>query len=1276
MKRLFLCVLCAVALDAQSISITKPASGDAVSGYAGYQFQVSLASAPSVVRVCYTVDGYAAYNPGIDAPTNLGCSIAPPFSYPYNSYWNLNGSHQLVATAYDSLGNVVAASAAVPFTTANNWPVSYTPGMTVSTGTPVTSNWSGSVNVTPAISGSGSGDNKTFYFYVDGVAQYSTGSITAANFTFAVDTTPFSNGNHNVCVTSTDATGGTTYSDGTYVGAATEWCRTINFQNGTTASEAITGAHDIYLAPGNTFTLTAAIQNTDGSATSGTPVFLSSNTAVASVNQSTGVITAVAKGNAQISAMVPTLTGSNLSPDDASGVYVYGGGPGFTPKMKGWLLRITGGTGFYPGIYTIVSVTTNGVATLNAAASNGTASGGVFSTGPTRQDWAFVWPTNTLPCFGGNGHIYSSYNSSCFVMHEMFSGFPVLTADQPYNPGAAADFNASGINTFELGADWTAPNGTESPSGMSAWQASQNSYVAAQESHVAGYPKLHLYLTGDDFARSGLGLWASTNGPAAQWTTPIFQLAMQSWGGQGNVIGIAMQDEVNSSWASNPLQGPISYGASSQSWLNSITATSGTCTASTTGTIMNAASEFIIHGSSVSGMNSTYPNNYTASARAGTSFTFACSGVANGTYNSSNDPGLVLEPYAAAVINGSWGSTNTSTGFITYNAFAQLRTQGLASGASFGMAWPNAGLTNCSSVANWGGNGTQSIGSITQVGDYSDMYPANGTSTYLVSRLGANTLVNAVFNLGVTLRGMYGCFNPSLPITALTDGTVIGSGNGGYGIGPGRSVGVASTSGNTITFNAPHGITNIIAGMTRLYVTGATDGGSAADSTNADFYLLGCPTPTTCTVDMAATDFTSSATGVEYGVTFEDGTYYQGADGPWTISATGANTCGNVSAPVAVLGSICFGGEFSFYSPAFAGSSTVSRKRGQTFTISLLTASATPTSACLIPADCTWARTFELSPENLNFSPLTNLFYREIPVLSATGGTATIIQDNNYVKGRNASVDLNDLNPAWAFGEGVECMILRCSGERIYKAAPYVSGYSDQQGFTGGFVNEQSIVFADTTISTGGQLFMNQHFENDSTVPVFRAHNSAALIWNRLARYWLQPRLNSPDYGFLIDCGAAAGTYGDVLGCLNASDGPQTVTFSLSAYEASGQGIIRYLVNDHSITLTTLTPGTATDTPTLQPLDAVFYVFPVTFAEELQQPQISARLAHVSNATKIVVRYSYDPYYLDAPTSNVYDCGTGACTLPWDRNIGTVYYRIVYLGSGAQVLATSDVQTF
>jgi Bacterial Ig-like domain (group 2) len=1261
MKRLFLCALWAATLTAQSISITNPSSGAALSGYTGNEFQVSLTSAPSVVRVCYTVDAYSAYNPGIDAPTTLGCSITSPFSYPYNSFWNLNGPHQLVATAYNALGAVVATSAAISFSIANTWPVSCNPALSVTTGTGLGSNWAGSVNVTATITGACAGDAGTAYFFIDGITQGSP-SLSSSTATWPMDTTQFPDGPHNVCVATTDTTHASHYTDisAPTVSAATEWCRTVNFlQSAGTPAQAITSAHDIYLAPASTYTLTAKILNTDGTTTSTSPVFLSSNTAVATVGQSSGVITGVAKGNANIYAMVPTLNGTHLTSDGAFTVYDSSGSQ-LSATNIGELLYISAGSGFTPGVYQIQSVTISGgigYATL-ATSPGSSGTGGTFSTGPTRTDWVYVWPTNTMPCIGPNGARYSSYNSSCFIMTSLFFGYTLLTGDQPYNPGAIADFSRSGINTFETSCPWTNVTGTESSGGQSAWQNSQNSYVAGIEATFSGYPKLGLYCAGDNFTRSGQYLWGSTNGPAGQWTLPPLELTMQSWNSYGNMRGVAMQDEVNSSWGGYPLQGPVTYGATSQSWLSQIVASGGTCTATTgpAGIQMNAARKFIIHGSSVSGMNSAFNTNYQASTGVGTSFTFACPGVANNTYNASNDAGLVLEPFAAAANpaqTSSWGSSSASPpyGFISNDAFAQLRSQFISSSVTFGLEWPNAGQTSCTSIGNWNGNGTQSIGSVSQLGDLADIYSATSSTPFLVSRFSLNGIL-ASGNQGGVLRSRYGCFDPTKVMIGETEGTE----TGGYGIGYGPTPAVSTASGNTINFSSSTFITNVVPGITRLFITGATTSGT--DSLNNNFYVLSAPTSTSVMVALAATDFTGSATGGT--MLFSDGN----TAALNSISASGSNSCGNSYGGGTLCGDLL---------TVPSTTNILSRERGRTFTISGFAGTAN-----------FGTRTFVLLAENIATqpSPSTTFYYREIPVLSGSGGTATIIIDNNYVKGRNVSQEgvgtTGDVNPPFMFEAAIECMFLRCAGERVYLSAPAFDGWSSGTGFTASAFGPLNAIFADVTSTEnqGNQLFLNQHFENSAVVPIYHANNFAALIWQRLAKYWLQPRINSPDYGPYIDCGAAQGTPGAVLGCLDVTDGPETVTFLLSAYETSGQSIIRYVVNDHSISaLTIIAAGTPTDVLTLQPGDAVFYVFPVISSTELQQPVISARLADVATASEIVVQWTYDPYYLGV-AGNSYNCGSGTCTPPWDPSIGTLYFRLVYLGPSSAVLATSDVQMF
>jgi hypothetical protein len=81
-------------------------------------------------------------------------------------------------------------------------------------------------------------------------------------------------------------------------------------------------------------------------------------------------------------------------------------------------------------------------------------------------------------------------------------------------------------------------------------------------------------------------------------------------------------------------------------------------------------------------------------------------------------------------------------------------------------------------------------------------------------------------------------------------------------------------------------------------------------------------------------------------------------------------------------------------------------------------------------------------------------------------------------------------------------------------------------------------------------------------------------------------------------------------------------------------------------------------------------------------PVISARLADVPNATSIAIEWTYSPLQFGAPQLNgqalfqSYSLGAGTGTAPIDRQIGKVRYRLIYLGAGSTILATSDVQTF
>lgn len=1319
-----LALVLAPATFGQSIAITQPASGTPTitAGTTSYSFTVALTSLPSVYRVCFQVDSYAASNPGEgtypgSAPANaLGCTLTAPWSYTWNPFWTLNGTHLVQATAYDVFGTVLATSSAVPFITANAWPVTCTPVWTVTPATAVTSPWSGQVNITATVSGGCAGDTLSILPFVDGVTQSAGAGVplVANTVTRSIDTTAFTDEVHAVCLILDDSTHGTTYAATYHVNAAGEWCRNVTFANGANPMETRENASKIYLSVGGTFQLSPSVVNNDG--TAGSPsgyVYLASQTGlvsqigtpvVASVN-STGLVTAVGNGWAQILTMAKTCSASDLQVIGPSGFTVSSATCKWNWAAVGQIVHITTNTGGWTaGDYVVTKIPAAGQAQFATSPAVFGTTGGAFSTGPTSITDVFVNPTNVTSYFGTDGAVHTTYNAAVAqAVHSMFASIGLISGgrgDQPYNAygGVLAQFAASGINTFELGMIATPVKSTSPNSGnYSAYQSTLNSYINSAVSYLGSYPNLRLYLIGTGLINDGTAnasniaeaLYGSSSGVPSTLTPPVVQYAFQQWGlkttssGAHVAVGVNLEDEGNQNLGNYPLQGPITFSntGTTQSWLESITATGGggageSCLATTNGSYaFMFNNRFVIHGSSITNLNSTAGNVFVATA-SGNNFTFPCANVPNGTYNAANDSGLVLEPNAY-----SW--VNSNTAYPLSSAFASIRAQQLAASPTVPISMAPLGLSGCNAFANWGGNGIQSQGGITQFGDYTDFYSENGALTYISSRWSAHNILTTG-NMGYELRLKYGCYNPSLPIMPLTQGTL------NYVGLPGTPVSVCSAFGNTITFCAPHGIKNILPGITRLVITGGTDTGTPANSINNNFFIDSCPTLITCTVLLGATDFTSTATGGA--ITWQDGS---------TEVLTFENATGNVLN--------CGGGGYlcgDYFNYATTSNPHQERKRGQTFTFSVApTGAATPTGACLNSQPCNWTRMFELLKENLNVTstgsnmlnsqPGVALWHREVPILSATGGTALIAIDNNYHRGITPTTinpiasegGSGDANADWVFGQQMEAIILGALADRKYQDQPYLSGYWDQVGFTGSVTYTFATNFALGTANTSnhlGQVVMHQYFEGAQAVPMFHAHNIADLMWNANLKYLAQPKLNAPDLGQWIDCGARAGSFGDILICLNTTDGPQTRTYTLTPYLQSGQNIIRYVLNSHGITMSTIASGTATDTLTLQPVESVWYVFPVSFATELVQPKPSvcwapttcaAGTSDIAGATGVAIRSAYDPYYLDLMAAT--DCAsTFPCTLPVNPKIGPVYYKIVYYDSSNKVLATSDVQTF
>lgn len=975
------------------------------------------------------------------------------------------------------------------------------------------------------------------------------------------------------------------------------------------------------------------------------------------------------------------------------------------------VLEITGGANCTLGSYVITAV--NGsinTAFLSGSFETNTSASCHWALGPTRLVYAQVNPVNPpIPCFSkaGGPIITGGYTSNCVVLNEGFDSFNEL-ASQVYPVPYGTSLSNSGFNAVEVAVTGnTANTWSSSYASQAAFANAQTSYINGIVAKLSLYPKLYLFGSADNITRGTGSLYGATEQtPATSWNPSGMATVANSLLVSGIPwLGVSWMDEINN-WGQAPLEGPVKYGSpSAQNWLLSITASGGTCTA-TTSTAGNVymtygsaaghqyttfGGQFAVTGSAVANMNSTVGNLYTITPIDNTHFSFSCTGVSNGTYNSSNDPGLVLQTLSA----GGW-FTNPA-GIIPYDAWANIVNQLNSVSNHTPFAGSQAGNSNAFSISCWEGGLTcgnsisEGSNVVSSISNWADLYWTHyQQEVFLTGRQSLNSLISDLGQAeeGFWLRSNYGQWDPAKPLTTITGASVAW-----YAYDSAVNSPLVSCTGNTITFASPHGITNIVPGLSRLVITGSTD-----SNCNTKLMILSVPSPTTITVAYAqaktiCSDTGSGTCGYNNGGTMHwlDGTttalYEIATDGRAApMGSTAYNSACNGGSGCPVYQSFDYGTSAmsAVNGCGGGGSSTITRKRGQTFTLTGVTGSA---------ASYFNSTTFIYNIENLaqptdangSVSACQN-YFREIPNFNGTGGTADITPDNLMVRGRTAfdgglTPGLN-ADPRWTFGTVVECMAIGCSGHRLYAFFSNPQAYSPQESSagTGGWTGNIALSAAGTYGELASQGVINQlgahpNLETNNSVPQFWAASNASLIWSRLAPLYFQTRLNSPDYGPEIDCGARNGSNGALLICWNGTNGSETRTFALSTYESGGQSIVRYRVKYTGIeAITIISAGTSNDTITLDEGEAVFYAFPATFASWLQQPSVAVRLADVPGAADVVIRFNYDPYNLDAANYS-YDCGaSAACSLPVDKQIGTIYYRVIYRNSSGLVLATSDVE--
>ena len=962
----------------------------------------------------------------------------------------------------------------------------------------------------------------------------------------------------------------------------------------------------------------------------------------------------------------------------------------------GRLVKVSGGGGSCsPGIYQIASIDLRvPLMTFSNGSNPGVCAYATFETGPTAISWFFPWPTNTMPCIGSDG-LHASYTPACFYMHSAYSssGFLGANFSPTYNyagganNGPQAEFDLPGV-TWELG---IMPEvcGDYASSTLAAFQSAMTTYVApfaAERSNL--HNAVYMYYTGDNIIAGPNDLWACTNAAAnpPNWTTPIVAQALDSLSGTGfNVLGGNLADEGAGIYP-RPLAGPITPGGAN-SWLASsgISCNGTTCTVTGNGSqlLMNVSNTFIIHGSIVnSGALNTAPGGagYVASSFGGTSFTFP-STVPAGTYCNSADTGCTIEPFAS---NGYVEGSNTS--YVGYDAFANIMVQSNLQSGHAAIAESSAYNQTCYDRQTHGGLGTDGpIHGISQFGNnqgpYQDFFPDDSQyQSFLNARNSLIWNMTGPPGPGGFTRAQWGCYSPSVPLVTLTQADETSAGLQGY------PVSITSITGNVITFAVPHSLQNVVPGDTRLSVTGNSN-----SPFNTDYYVLAILSPTQITVATPVTTVTANATNCA--LTFTTDSY---VENPSYFEANGSERQLGFFPGGVYYGTYGLGQSFGTATP----DPNLPKHRGAQFIVSGCSATS------LNGLTGVYATT------NLNvpsYNPVEGNIWWQVLSGTGTGGTAVIIPDNSSNCGRAGCLFPSENDPAWVAGNYMEAAITGAQGFRGYKQpGPAGNTYQIGYGYTGFYGLSSGLFPSGNNIGSSfapynsltNQFYTFAHWENAGNVPIANARLVTQQFLSRWQKPLLQPRFNSPSYGQQIDCTARGSSgAGNILLCWNGTNsavsaspaGGETRTFNL-ATACGGASCIQtgqnYVINiagpDGTNVITTASPGTTTQTVTLQAGQWVAFVFPTTFAGTLNQPAYSPCAGSgcgsfgncPTGTTEVVIQHSYNLYLLGVSLQNADVFTSFPATLSADKNYGTVWGIVQCVSSTGGVLSTSDVQTF
>ncbi|PWU04519.1 MAG: hypothetical protein C5B51_16570 [Terriglobia bacterium] len=1195
-RRFLLSLLPAIAA-AQTVTISSPASSATLSGFSS-PLRVSVVSAPNAYSLEYQVDGETIGYVDLSARDTT-------YTWQLNTWTIGNGSHSVKAVLRDALNATIATSAAVSFTIANGAET-----LSVATGTPVTSTWSGAVSIAPTVTNPVG--SLTCYLFVDG-AQLDSNNCTAAFR--PLNTTTFSNGTHHVAVLVDDQSAAPNI-------RCCSWENAITFGNGTGHYELRVEPQEAVIAPTGTLQLNSpTLANSDGTTSSVTLAkYFTSDSTVSTVSSS-GLITGVGFGSAQVLAMstnpailTTTQNGSfnNVNTDlfvngcatlpngqfyvieDSEVMLVQAANPNALPSCDFTVLRGQFGT-------TAVTHSTGATVTIPF----------------TRIFYEWITGNNSIYNFGSDGLIHQNYVSNSIWFASLFNGNSGFQQGDPRLPDSVYGplYKAGGYTAYEPGI------GPQVGTGEGAYATSLASFIATATGvgttglcpHPIGTP----YLGGDNAA------WASIVAPQG-WASPAWTRLVTAWRNAG-ACGISGADEVNSSFY-YPLPASVINAGGPFSEIDCVT---DTCTVHWTGFDQNGAHSFGIFGATTnSGLNTTLGGStYTLTKIDDNTFTFTKAGFGTHTVTASSDPGLRIEPFLT-----NW---QTGNGYLSYVAFQTWVSQmAAASGGRLPITNPTAAASNATADYGWMGDPT--------VSDFGEYYGAGCPNTnYLPLRNSLNSLMTCPTS-GVYFRTKWQNMKSNRLWLALSTGI-----NATYWpFTTGQSINITSITDNIVTFASPHGIGSIVPSVTRIAISG-----TSSSYYNGNFLIDYCPTATSCSLSRYLPSDISGS-GNNGTITFSDGSSFSLS----SLASGSANLTSN---------------QFAFAAGCAGGT-----KQGMTFTVS----NANSGSGVGTYGSAILSGRFLYAPLDSYPCNSSQNRWREVPTgHSASGGSGVITPDNDYLMGRNATSGMLSMGGGkFQFASIVNAALLGAAGHRQYDTGIGSAPLDSSAQYAAGKAYPV-LLFS----NPGGESYQSgvSPFWEDGTGQVFAFVSSAHanLPLKRITKYLFQPRCGAPDLGTVIQTACRTGVNGTLLAAINLSDNAAGITVTLTPY-LNGNAILRYRVSNLGIgPVATLSAGATSDSLTLDKGEAVFWVFPA--ASDYSAAPFSALLSDVPGASKIVIRYGYTAQMFSYPSvaslmlPQAADCGTGSCSIPVDRNIGPLYYRLLYLDVNGKILAIGGVQT-